>query len=98
MAIDGKEWDRFRYREAVKPLVRYNLLKREEGEWGGVSMHGLVQWRAMKDEEHQRWDLWYFEFMLAACHQLSKDAGRPQFRRHMVVHIPEANRSYLEEM
>ena len=75
----------------------YSLLKREEGEWAGVRMHGLVQWWAMKYEGYQPWDLWHLEFVLAACHQVSEDAGRPQFRRHIVAHIPEASLSHLKE-
>jgi tetratricopeptide (TPR) repeat protein len=97
MAVEGEEWDRFRYREALKPLVRYNLLKREEGEWAGVRIHGLVQWRAMKYEEHQPWDFWYLEFILAVCCQISQEAGWPQFRRHMLVHIPDTSQVFLGE-
>ena len=91
------EWDMFEYREMLNPLVRYSLLKREEGEWSGVSMHSLVQWRAMKYEEHQLWDLWYLEFMVAVCHQIFQEAGRPQFRRHMLAHILDTSQAFLEE-
>jgi hypothetical protein len=97
IVVEENEWDRFEYRETLDPLVRYNLLKREEGEWSGVSIHGLVQWRAMKYEEHQLWDLWYLEFMVTVYHQIFQEAGRPQFRRHILVHIPEASQTFLEK-
>jgi len=48
MDVKGEEWDSFGYREALKPLLRDGLLKREQGELPGVRMHSLVQWLAMR--------------------------------------------------
>jgi hypothetical protein len=51
--FDGQNLDSFRYRQAFKPLVRYNLLQRVDKAWPGVTMHNLIQWRAMKYEKDQ---------------------------------------------
>jgi NB-ARC domain len=67
---DGQEWDSFYYRKSIEPLVRYSLLQRADGEWPGVSMHNLVQWRATKYEQDQRWGRLYLMFALAACRQV----------------------------
>jgi tetratricopeptide (TPR) repeat protein len=96
--LGGQEWDSFYYRKALEPLIRYNLLQRVDGEWPGVTMHSLVQWRAMKYEEDQPWSLWHLMFILAASHQISEEEARPQFRRYMVTHIPVARQSNLDDM
>jgi tetratricopeptide (TPR) repeat protein len=95
---DGQEWDSFYYRKAVEPLVRYSLLQRADGEWPGVSMHNLVQWRARKYDQDQRWGRLYLVFALAACRQLSREAAKPQFRRHMITHIPDVGRCHLDDI
>ncbi|KAI9775707.1 MAG: hypothetical protein M1816_005776, partial [Peltula sp. TS41687] len=99
--LDEQEWDSFYYRKALEPLTRYGLLQRVDGEWPGVTMHSLVQWRAMKYEENQPWRLWYLIFILAASRQISEEDARPQFRRYMVTHIPDTmrvSRSYLDHI
>ncbi|OCK76289.1 TPR-like protein [Lepidopterella palustris CBS 459.81] len=94
--LDQREWDSFSYREALKPLVRYSLLQRVNGEWPGVTMHSLVQWRAMNYEENEQWRFWYLIFIMAVSHQISQEEARPQFRRNIIMYIPALNNSYLE--
>ncbi|KAI9777909.1 MAG: hypothetical protein M1816_004381 [Peltula sp. TS41687] len=99
--LDEQEWDSYYYRKALEPLTRYSLLQRVDGEWPGVTMHSLVQWRAMRYEENQPWSLWCLIFILAASCQICKEKARPQFRRYMVTHIPDTTRvsqSHLDDM
>jgi Tetratricopeptide repeat/NB-ARC domain len=93
--IDGQKWDSFYYREALRPLLRYSLVQPVIEKWPGASMHNLVQWRATKYMESQPWDSWYLMFMVAVCHQVTKEESNPEFRRHMVTHIPDVSQSYL---
>jgi tetratricopeptide (TPR) repeat protein len=95
---NGQEWDSFYYRKGIKTLGRYSLLQQTDGEWPGVSMHNLVQWRAKRYEQDLDWNRLYLVFVLAACRQLSEEAARPQFRRHMVTHIPEIGLDYLDDI
>ncbi|KAK3937548.1 hypothetical protein QBC46DRAFT_460804 [Diplogelasinospora grovesii] len=69
------EWDNFRYRQSREVLLRYNLLKRVEGTWPGVTMHGLVQWRARRT--------------------ITKEYHQPEFRRHLIVHLPDVSISEM---
>ncbi|PLN86207.1 hypothetical protein BDW42DRAFT_109905 [Aspergillus taichungensis] len=94
---EGEEWDSFTYRQALKPLLRYNLVKRQEGEWSGVTMHNLVRWRARKYRINSHWEIWNLQFVLAACQKVFEDTDHPQFRRHMVMHLPECTYAYLEQ-
>jgi hypothetical protein len=87
--IDGTEWDSFSYRQSRDLLLRYSFLQRVDGEWPGVTMHSLVQWRAMQYEKGRRWEWFYLVYVLAACYQIAKESHRPQFRRHLTVHVPE---------
>ena len=34
---------------------------------------------------------------MAVCHQIFQEAGRPQFRRHMLAHILDTSQAFLEE-
>ena len=93
LAVDGEKWDNFHYRRVREPLLKYGLLRSVSSDWPGVRMHSLVRWRAIqyKEDDHRDpWDRWHLEFILAACHELLKDTARPQFQRHIVIHIPEA--------
>ena len=95
--FDGQEWDSFYYhRKLLEPLVRYSLVQRVNGEWPGVIIHGLVQWRAMEYEKNQSWRLWYL--ISAACYQVSEEKARPQFRRHMIKHIPSVSDFHLDDI
>ncbi|KAI9765374.1 MAG: hypothetical protein M1840_007454 [Geoglossum simile] len=98
LTADGEDWDSYHYRQSRDLLVRYSLLQRIEGEWLGVAMHGLVQWRARKYQQDQLWDKWYVVTILAECVQLSKEDTRPQFRRHALAHITEVGWRYLDKL
>ena len=98
LTADGGEWDSYYYRQSRDLLVRYSLLQRVEGKWPGVSMHGLVQWRARKYRENQPWDRWHLMTILAGCAQLSKEEARPQFRRQLLAHVPEVDQRYLDRL
>lgn len=51
-----------------------------------------------KDDNQSPWNRWLLEFMLGACHELLKNTGRPQFRRHMVIHIPQNSLPLVESI
>ncbi|KAK4170640.1 hypothetical protein QBC36DRAFT_150906, partial [Triangularia setosa] len=88
LTLVGDKWDDFRYQQGCRVLLRYSLLQRVDGGWAGVTMHGLVRWRAMLS--HQSWPLqrWYMVFVLAACCR-NIEEEQPEFRRHLVGHLPE---------
>ncbi|OSS44355.1 hypothetical protein B5807_10962 [Epicoccum nigrum] len=88
LTVATEGWDDYCYEQARARLVRYSLLQRTGGEWPGVSIHGLVQWRARKYKEGRPWEKWYLIIVLAACAQLSKKTARPHFRRELVAHVP----------
>ncbi|PSN58820.1 hypothetical protein BS50DRAFT_344740, partial [Corynespora cassiicola Philippines] len=98
LASDKNGWDDFYYRQTCDILVRYSLIQRKQGLWGGVSMHGLVQWRASKFEQEMAWDCWHVVIVAAACRRVSSDKAKPEFRRYMVTHIPNVGRGRLSEM
>jgi hypothetical protein len=72
--VDGGK-DNFQYRQAYEVLVRYSLLQRVEGEWAGVTMHSMVQWRATQGDTSRSWRWWYIVFILAACSGLERRSG-----------------------
>ncbi|KAJ5454948.1 hypothetical protein N7530_012717 [Penicillium desertorum] len=82
------EWDDFKYRQSIDVLVRYSLVQRVHGEWPGTTMHSLVKWRATPRNQDQQWQWWYTKFVLAACSQITKEDHQPQFRRHLILHLP----------
>ncbi|KAF2867143.1 hypothetical protein BDV95DRAFT_598272 [Massariosphaeria phaeospora] len=92
------EWDDYFYEQTRNRLVRFSLLQRTRGEWPGVSMHGLVQWRATKYEAEQPWEKCYLITVLAACAQLSKETARPHFRRELVAQLPSMETKYLSDL
>ena len=89
--LNEDQWDSFYYRTACDLLIRYSLLQRADGEWPGVTMHSLVQWRAMKCEEDRPWDVWHLIFITAVCIQSNVESSGPHFRRHIIPHIPEGS-------
>ncbi|KAK3326908.1 hypothetical protein B0H66DRAFT_530896 [Apodospora peruviana] len=97
LPLDKGEWDSFRYRQSCGVLVRYSLLQRVEGQWSGVTMHSLVQWRAMQSERDQPWRWWYTTFILAACCRMTRGEEQPEFRRHLIVHLPNISESDAED-
>ena len=96
--VETEEWDDHYYEQTRDRLVQYSLLQRTGGEWPGVSMHGLVQWRATKYEAEQPWETWHLMTVLAACAQLSKETARPHFRRELIAQLPSIEKKYLNEL
>jgi len=88
LSLDEDEWDSFRYRKSRDVLVRYSLVQRVEGQWAGVTMHSLVQWRARQNRPDQSWRWWYMRFILATCCRMIEEE-QPEFRRHLVGHLPD---------
>ncbi|KAK3359535.1 hypothetical protein B0T25DRAFT_101496 [Lasiosphaeria hispida] len=97
LLLNKGEFDSFRYRQSRDVLVRYSLLQRVEGQWPGVTMHSLVQWRAMLNEPDRPWRWWYLVFILAACCQTTGAREPPEFRRHLMVHIPDISENNAED-
>ena len=60
----GSAWDDYHYAKARGLLVRYGLLQRHNGKNPGVSMHGLVRWRAKRYDEEQPWEMWHLMVLL----------------------------------
>lgn len=89
LAVYDEKWDSFLYRRNRDILVRYSLLQRVDSDWPGVTMHGLVQWRIMQSDRSRQWPLSYLVFITAACCQKGKERHQPEFRRHLIVHIPD---------
>ncbi|KAH8891610.1 hypothetical protein GQ53DRAFT_823630 [Thozetella sp. PMI_491] len=91
--LHEERWDSYQYRESCKVLLRYNMLKRVDGDWPGLTMHGLVKWRALKtvaEEKRQHWRGCHLFIILAVCDQITANKHRPEFRRHLMVHLPLA--------
>ncbi|KAK4652120.1 hypothetical protein QC762_0099710 [Podospora pseudocomata] len=88
LPLAGDKWDDFRYQQGCRLLLRYSLLQRVDGGWAGVTMHGLVRWRAMLSHRSRPWRQWYMVFVLAACYQ-NIEEEQPEFRRHLVGHLPD---------
>ncbi|KAF2704007.1 hypothetical protein K504DRAFT_451211 [Pleomassaria siparia CBS 279.74] len=99
LTVEEQQWDQYCYRESRRILVRYGLLQRIEGYWPGVSMHGLVQWRARKYKEKQPWEKWHHTTVLAAfVTHLLEEKAETYFSRDLVVHIPALDEAYLSNM
>jgi len=94
LSLVGEEWDSFEYRQSRDLLIRYNLLQRVEGDLPGVTMHKLVQWRAMRSETSHPWPWWHMVFISVAYLQLIEEDDRPEFRRHLVVQLVNARTDY----
>ena len=85
--LNEDQWDSFYYRAASDLLIRYSLLQRADGKWPAVTMHSLVQWRAIKCEKYQQWDVWHLIFIAAVCIQSNQESSEPHFRRYIIPHI-----------
>lgn len=86
---DGN-WDDYRYRSSMGILLRYGLVRPVEDVWRGVTMHGLIKWRAGLDMDRIEYRQWYLVFLTAACEQASLVLNHRtlRFRRHLAVHLP----------
>ncbi|OQN96102.1 hypothetical protein B0A48_18348 [Cryoendolithus antarcticus] len=92
-----EQWDDYYYRETIKPLVRFGLVRWTQGRWPGLTMHGLVQWRAAKERDEEACWQWYTTFCAAACYHKKHGDSRVEFRRHMLVHLPPIEKMIKEE-
>ena len=89
--LDQSQWDSFHYRTTRDLLIRYGLLQRENGEWPAVTMHSLVQWRAMKYEKDRPWDIWHLIFITAVFLHSNENSGESRFRRNIIPQILEVS-------
>ncbi|KAK3616048.1 hypothetical protein LTR22_027199 [Elasticomyces elasticus] len=89
---EDKQWDDFYYRETIKPLIRFGLVRWTQDTWPGLTMHGFVRWRAAKEREETACWQWYTTFCTAACMQKAVEVATAEFRRHMLVHLPPIGR------
>jgi Tetratricopeptide repeat len=85
--VNEQGWDNFHYRQALDPLIQYGLLQPVEEEWPGITMHGLVQWRAKKHHSDQAWDKWYWIFITAASWQMVRGQNGLRFRQYLITHL-----------
>ncbi|MCJ1307315.1 hypothetical protein MMC25_000961 [Agyrium rufum] len=98
LQVDSADWDNFVYRHSRDLLLRYSLVQPVGGEWPGVTLHSLVQWRAMQYRKAERWQWWYVIGVLAACTQVTEESHRSHFRRHLMVHVPDVSAASLHEL
>ncbi|CAG8078910.1 unnamed protein product [Penicillium salamii] len=97
ISVDQDGWADFQYRQSLNALVRYGLVQRVMGEWPGTTMHKLVQWRAMQNQHDRPWQFWYTVFVLAACSEITEQPYQPEFRRHLMVHLPNVGETDFDE-
>ena len=90
--LNNGKWDNFLYRQSCDVLLRYGLLQRVDGDWTGVTMHRLVQWRAIQSDQSRPWRWWYMVFIFTACHQTIEEEHQPEFRRHLMAHLPDMDK------
>lgn len=87
---DGK-WDEFHYRAALRPLLRYGLVRATTASWSGITMHSLVQWRISREGySTEVWDMFVL-LITSACVQQWVEPF-VHFRRYLVVHLPSLDR------
>ena len=81
-------WKDSAYEDALSSLGIYSIIRPSTGEWRGVSMHSLVQWRSKAEiprDDFEEWSQPVFIFQLAASFQQLSQS--PEFRRHLVIHL-----------
>jgi hypothetical protein len=93
-----RAWDDFHYRKSRDILVRYNLLQRIQGSWSGVSMHGLVRWRARRYANMQASEKWQLVTVVSACSAVIRDHTRPRFRRELLSHMSPVPSKRLDRL
>jgi tetratricopeptide (TPR) repeat protein len=85
---DDDKWDDFSYRASIKLLVRYGLVRLVAEPWKGITMHGLVRWRASVGMDREQYWRLYLAFITTVCENIGEEADSVRFRRHVVVHLP----------
>jgi hypothetical protein len=81
------------YREAVNILQRFGLVRPMHEPDPGVTMHGLVRWRAAEETTSPEQRTWSLVFIVAICSRLSKvpketSGSSLELRRHILIHLP----------
>ncbi|RYP65838.1 hypothetical protein DL770_008915 [Monosporascus sp. CRB-9-2] len=103
LPVNGGKWDSFLYRQCRDLLVRYGLLQRVEGDWAGVTMHKLVQWRAVQSEQSESW-AWcdmggdterYRDFVGSTFGRVYYDEGRWKEAEKLEVQVMEIYKTKL---
>jgi hypothetical protein len=90
---DNGDWDDFVYRETVDILERFGLVRIIHEPDPGVTMHGLVSWRAAEDATSPEEWKWFLVFLVAVCSRLLKlqeeaPSSSLELRRHILIHLP----------
>jgi hypothetical protein len=84
---DG-QWDSYVYRHTIQVLERFGLVRRVQGLYPGVTMHGLVKWRAALQNTTSEHQTRFFVFLVATCYQSSNGAIPVELKRHIMLHLP----------
>ena len=85
---DGDRWEDTSYRTSKKFLLRYGMIRPIAEPWKGMTMHGLVQWRASVGLDRGEYCRLHLAFMVAVCSKVENGADSVRFRRHVVTHLP----------
>ena len=85
---DGDRWEDTSYRTSKKFLLRYGMIRPIAEPWKGMTMHGLVQWRASVGLDREEYCRLHLAFMVAVCSKVENEADSVRFRRHVVTHLP----------
>ncbi|KAB8269937.1 hypothetical protein BDV30DRAFT_241947 [Aspergillus minisclerotigenes] len=88
---ENGRWDRFTYDQTLQPLRLFGLISDSRGDFPGVAMHSLVQWRAKIDNPsgaNYSWTLYHASFMAAASMQALAEPRHVLFRWQIVPHLP----------
>ena len=81
------EWDDFYFREALHPLLRFNLIRSIEH--NVVNMHSLIHWRASMGRRDNIEGPFYLIFVAATALQSSyEEDKRLQVAQQLAAHIP----------
>jgi hypothetical protein len=86
---DDGVWDDFVYRGAVDVLQRYGLVRPVDDPDPGVTMDGLVKWRAAEDPTGTEGWSWFLVFIVAVCYRSLLECPRSD-RCHILIHLPAA--------
>ena len=60
-------------------------------------MHRLVQWRATQTEPSRPWRWRYIAFVLETRCEMTGGPEKPAFRRHLMIHLLDINKSNVED-
>lgn len=88
---EDEHWNDFSYRETVKSLLRYGLVRPVGEPWKGITMHNLVGWRASVGMDREEFWRLYLVFIAAVSLQITTEPRHVSFRRHVVAHFPPNN-------